>query len=66
MGNKYYTPDIENEIWKDIPGYEEYYEVSNTGLIRRKAYIMKCRLTHDGYCFSVNEFRQIIKLLNIK
>lgn len=49
MGNKYYTPDIENEIWKDIPGYEEYYEVSNTGLIRRKAYIMKCRLTHDGY-----------------
>lgn len=45
---KYYTPDIE-EIWKDIPGYEEYYEVSNTGLIRRKAYIMKCRLTNDGY-----------------
>lgn len=49
MESKYFTPDIENEIWKDIPGYEEYYEVSNTGLIRRKAYIMKCRLTQDGY-----------------
>lgn len=49
MENKYYTPDIEVEIWKDIPGYEEYYEASNTGLIRRKAYIMKCSLTKDGY-----------------
>jgi len=49
MENKYFTPSIEDEIWKDIPGYEEYYEVSNTGLIRRKAYIMKCRLTNDGY-----------------
>lgn len=49
MENKYYTPDIEEEIWKDIPGYEEYYEASNTGLIRRKSYIMKCRITKDGY-----------------
>ncbi len=24
------------EIWKDIPGYELYYEVSNTGRVRRK------------------------------
>ena len=46
---KYYTPAIEDEIWKDIPGYEAYYEVSNTGLIRRKAYIMKCNLSNDGY-----------------
>lgn len=49
MENKYFTPDITDEVWKDIPGYEEYYEASNTGLIRRKAYIMKCRLTNDGY-----------------
>ena len=25
---------MENEIWKDIPGYEGYYQVSNFGLIR--------------------------------
>lgn len=50
MENKYFTPDIEEEeIWKDIPNYEEYYEVSNFGRVRRKAYIMKCRLTYDGY-----------------
>lgn len=49
MKDKYYKPNLEDEIWKDILGYEDYYEVSNTGLIRRKAYIMKCRLTNDGY-----------------
>lgn len=32
--NKYYTPEI--EIWKDIIGYENEYEVSNYGNIRRK------------------------------
>lgn len=47
MENKYFVPDI--EVWKDIPGYEDYYEVSNTGAVRRKAFIMKCRLTKDGY-----------------
>ena len=51
MDNKYFIPDIEDikEIWKDVPGYEEYYEVSNFGAIRRKAYIMKCILTKAGY-----------------
>ena len=35
MDNKYFIPDIEDikEIWKDVPGYEEYYEVSNFGAI---------------------------------
>lgn len=32
--NKYYTPDIEDEDWKDISGYEGLYQVSNTGLVK--------------------------------
>lgn len=26
---------MENEIWKPVPGYEDYYEVSTLGRIRR-------------------------------
>lgn len=33
MENKYYTPDIEAEVWKDISGYENYYKISNKGRI---------------------------------
>lgn len=22
------------EVWRDVPGYEEYYQVSNTGIVR--------------------------------
>lgn len=25
---------LENEIWKDIPGYENFYQVSNTGKVK--------------------------------
>lgn len=25
---------MENEIWKDIPGYEGYYQVSNYGRVK--------------------------------
>ena len=32
---------IENEIWKDIKGYENYYQVSNYGRIKSKARIRK-------------------------
>lgn len=32
--DKYYTPEI--EIWKDIIGYENEYEISNLGDVRRK------------------------------
>ena len=39
------------EIWKNIPGYEGLYEVSNTGKIRnRHGKILKCRLNKWGYC----------------
>lgn len=25
---------MENEIWKDIPGYDGYYQVSNYGRVK--------------------------------
>lgn len=39
------------EIWKDIPGYEGYYQSSNTGRIRRYGVknIIKPMVTRDGY-----------------
>lgn len=44
------------EVWKPIPGYEGFYEVSNVGNVRRipgfhcKTYkILKPKITHDGY-----------------
>lgn len=51
------------EIWKSIPGYEGYYEVSNYGRIRSverecsgrwgkrlvKRHILKQNIVHDGY-----------------
>lgn len=30
-----------NELWKDIPGYEGYYEASNLGRIKSKARLVK-------------------------
>lgn len=33
---------MENEIWKDIPGYEGYYQVSNYGRVKTSGgYIWK-------------------------
>jgi hypothetical protein len=33
--------DKESEAWKDIPGYEEYYQVSNLGRVRSKDRIVR-------------------------
>ena len=33
---------MENEIWKEIPGYEGLYEVSNYGQIRSIKRLEKC------------------------
>lgn len=30
--------DIKNEIWKDIAGYNGYYQISNYGRVKRKGY----------------------------
>lgn len=38
-------------LWKDVPDYEGYYEVSNTGLIRSKNGIRKPQVSWDGYLF---------------
>lgn len=38
------------EIWKDVPGYENLYRVSNLGkIINSKGRILKQRIDHDGY-----------------
>lgn len=45
-----------SELWKDIPGYEGLYQVSNTGKIKslnylntKKEHLLKQSLTYDGY-----------------
>ena len=57
---------MENEIWKDIEGYEGYYQISNMGRIKsvdrkiilRNGFVRRCKgremkIFHDGggYCF---------------
>ena len=39
-----------NEIWKDIVGYEGYYQVSNLGRVKNNSEkIMKGHIIHNGY-----------------
>jgi len=38
-------------LWKDVPNYEGYYEVSNTGLVRSKNGVRKPQKSWDGYLF---------------
>lgn len=45
--SKYYTPTI--EIWKDAIGYEEEYEVSNLGNVRRKQKNLIQKISPNGY-----------------
>lgn len=48
---------MQEEIWKDIKGYEGFYQVSNLGKVRsfprrgtyKTIYILKPRKTHKGY-----------------
>jgi hypothetical protein len=35
--------DKENEIWKDVPGYEGYYKVSNLGRVRGLDRVITCK-----------------------
>ena len=39
----------QNEIWRDVVGYEGLYEVSNLGRIRRGERIKKPHVDHGGY-----------------
>lgn len=45
--NKYYTPSIES--WKDVVGYENEYEVSNLGNVRRKQKTLAISVSLHGY-----------------
>ena len=45
--NKYYTPEI--EFWKDVVDYEDEYEVSNLGNVRRKSKNLSASVGHYGY-----------------
>lgn len=47
MENKYYIP--ETEIWKDVVDYENEYEVSNLGNVRRKIKNLKLNCSAHGY-----------------
>lgn len=50
MENKYYTPKLDNdEVWKEIRGYEGIYEISNKGVVRRMSYNLSKGVTYDGY-----------------
>lgn len=50
-----------NEIWKDIPGYEGLYQVSNLGRVKSLVYVTRCsevkrekilkQATHNGYAY---------------
>lgn len=42
---------MENEIWKDIPGYEGYYQVSNYGRVKSMYFNAKKTL---GYNIKIN------------
>lgn len=39
----------QNEVWKDVAGYEGLYEVSTNGRVRRNGHIRKTRVDYRGY-----------------
>jgi hypothetical protein len=54
---------MNKEIWKDIPGYENYYQISNTGKVKSfvSNKILKPITDKDGYlrvCLCVNQKRK--------
>lgn len=62
---KFTTEELQNEIWKEIPGFDGYYSVSNVGRIRRDkagkgtwaGRILHPKYDSDGYltvCLSVD------------
>lgn len=40
---------MENEIWKDIPGFEGYYQVSNLGRIKSLERVVACSVRLGGF-----------------
>lgn len=56
---------MENEIWKDIEGFEGLYQVSNMGRVKnKKQHVLKPQI-YDGYfCVGLHkkEFHKIVKI----
>lgn len=49
-----------NEIWKPIPGFEDYYQVSNLGKVKNSRKQMKTYFNNSGYeCidFTINKVK---------
>ena len=49
-----------NEIWKPIPGFEEYYQVSTLGRVKNARKVMKTYTNNSGYeCidFTINKIK---------
>ena len=55
---------MENEIWKDVVGYENLYQVSNLGNVKRTA-LLKPHLDHCGYCFVNLSKNGVVKCLRV-
>ncbi len=56
--------DSANEIWKDISGYENLYQVSNLGRIRSLDRQIQRKLSKNGNTYSYYKKGQIFKIRN--
>lgn len=53
------------EEWRDVPGWEERYEVSSWGLVRAKAYLKHSRNAHGPYAY-MTKSKPIKLTLNVE
>jgi len=66
VGDNIFIMENQEEIWKDVVGYEGHYQVSNLGnvrsLKRNNSKLLKARLNHNNYCivrlYKDNDWRQ--------
>lgn len=54
--------EMNNETWKDIVGFEGYYQVSNYGRVKS---LKRTYKQYDGYSFSNHTYRERILKTNI-
>lgn len=59
--------DLEGEVWKNVVGYEDCYEISNYGRLRRKKSrkILKYKKHRDGYYMVNISAKSIRKTLQV-
>ena len=51
---------MEQEIWKDVVGYEEYYKVSSIGRVMRKKFTLRMK-NGRSHLYREKECKQIVK-----